>query len=111
MRIVYLNVGETDELIGLYPYGPMHHMRVVFEKLDPRQDAPTQVDREAALQEIMEAFNAIREHFLDEFDLVEPAKPILIYKMRRSKRSGATAKALALHDRQADLLKRLQQNG
>jgi hypothetical protein len=36
MRIVYANIGETDELIGLYPYAPLHHMRLVMEKLDPR---------------------------------------------------------------------------
>ena len=90
MRIVYANVGETDELIGLYPYSPLHHMRVVMESLDPRKGVPTPEQRYAARGEIWDAFNAIREHFLDEFDIEEPTRPILIYRMKRQKRDGAT---------------------
>jgi hypothetical protein len=41
MRIVYSNVGETDELIGIYPYTPLHHMRITMETLDPRKGTPT----------------------------------------------------------------------
>lgn len=37
MRIVYANVGETDDLVGLYPYAPLHHMRLTLEALDPRR--------------------------------------------------------------------------
>ncbi|KAI9880392.1 MAG: hypothetical protein M1823_006740, partial [Watsoniomyces obsoletus] len=34
MRIVYRNVGETDSLIGLYPYAPLHDMRRALQTLD-----------------------------------------------------------------------------
>lgn len=89
MRIVYSNVGETDELIGIYPYSPLHHMRKELEKLDPRTATPTAEQRYAARGEIWDAFNAIREHFLDEFDIDEPTRPILIHRMKRKKRDGA----------------------
>ena len=36
MRIVYRNAGETDGLIGLYPYAPLHDMRRALQTLDPR---------------------------------------------------------------------------
>jgi hypothetical protein len=103
MRIVYSNVGETDELIGLYPYSPLHHMRLVMESLDPRKGAPTAEQKFAARGEIWDAFNSIREHFLDEFDIDEPSKPILIHKMKRRKRDGASPEALKRKDRQAQL--------
>jgi hypothetical protein len=103
MRIVYANVGETDELVGLYPYSPLHHMRVVMEGLDPRKGSPTPEQRYAARGEIWDAFNAIREHFLDEFDIEEPTRPILIYAMKRKKREGATPEALKRKERQAKL--------
>ena len=38
MRIVYRNVGETDELIGLYPYAPLHDMRRALQTIDPRNN-------------------------------------------------------------------------
>jgi hypothetical protein len=100
MRIVYANVGETDELIGLYPYAPLHHMRVTMESLDPRKGKPTPQQLYQARGEIWDAFNAIREHFLDEFDIEEPTRPILIYRMKRLKRDGATKAALARKERQ-----------
>jgi hypothetical protein len=103
MRIVYANVGETDEFIGLYPYAPLHHMRHVMETLDPRKGTPAPEQRYAARGEIWDAFNAIREHFLDEFDIEEPTRPILIHRMKRRRRDGATQEALARKDRQAML--------
>jgi len=103
MRIVYSNVGETDEKIGLYPYAPLHHMRITLEKLDPREGSSTAEDRYAARGEIWDAFNAIREHFLDEFDIEEPTRPILIYRMKRQKRDGATEHAIKRKDRQLEL--------
>jgi hypothetical protein len=103
MRIVYANVGETDELVGLYPYTPLHHMRLTMESLDPRKGTPTTEQRFAARGEIWDAFNAIREHFLDEFDIDEPSRPILIHRMKRLKRDGATREALERKDRQAKL--------
>jgi hypothetical protein len=94
MRIVYANVGETSELIGLYPYSPLHHMRMAMERLDPRANSPTLEEKYAARGEIWDAFNAVREHFLDEFDIEEPTRPILIHRMKRRKRDGAAAYAL-----------------
>jgi|SRR5688572_3711057 hypothetical protein len=104
MRIVYRNVGETKELVGIYPYTPLHHMRITLESLDPRKGTPTPEARYAARGEIWDAFNAVREHFLDEFDIEEPTRPILIFRMKRTKRDGATKEALKLKDRQLELI-------
>ena len=38
MRTVYRNVGETDALIGLYPYSPLHDMRRALQTLEPGPD-------------------------------------------------------------------------
>lgn len=103
MRIVYSNVGETDELIGYYPYAPLHQMRIVMEALDPRKGTPAAEARYAARGKIWDAFNAIREHFLDEFDIEPPTRPILIYEMKRRKRDGGTAEARKLYEKQAKL--------
>lgn len=102
MRIVYANVGETDELIGLYPYAPLHHMRKMMEAVDPRKGQASAADKYRARGEIWDAFNAIREHFLDEFDIEEPSKPILVYTMKRRKKDGAAPAAKRRHDAQAD---------
>jgi hypothetical protein len=104
MRIVYANVGETEELIGLYPYSPLHHIRVVMETLDPRLASPTAEQKYAARGEIWSAFNAVREHFLDEFDIEEPSRPILIHRMKRRKRDGAAAYALKMAREQQKIL-------
>jgi hypothetical protein len=102
MRIVYANVGETEELIGFYPYSPLHQMRITLEGLDPRKGAPTPEQRYQARGEIWDAFNAIREHFLDEFDIDEPTRPILVFRMKRAKKDGAAERALELHRRQRE---------
>jgi hypothetical protein len=104
MRIVYANVGETDKLVGLFPYSPLHHMRIVMEKLDPRVATPTAEQKFAARGEIWDAFNAVREHFLDEFDIEEPSRPILIHRMKRKKRDGAASYALKWRDEQLKTL-------
>lgn len=104
MRIVYGNVGETDEFVGLYPFSPLHHMRVVMDKLDPRVANPTGEVKYAARGEIWDAFNAVREHFLDEFDIEEPSRPVLIHRMKRKKRDGAAPYALKLRDKQLKTL-------
>ncbi len=100
MRIVYRNVGETDELIGIYPYSPLHHMRKVMDRLDPRTCAPTVEDKYGARGEIWDAFNAVREHFLDEFDIEEPTRPVLIHRMKRKKRDGAAEYARKMAEAQ-----------
>jgi hypothetical protein len=104
MRIVYANVGETDDMVGLYPYSPLHHMRVVMERLDPRIARATAEQKYAARGEIWDAFNAVREHFLDEFDIAEPSRPILIHRMRRTKRDGAAPYALKWRETQQKTL-------
>jgi hypothetical protein len=76
MRIVYCNVGETETKIGLYPYVPLHDMRRAFQTLDPskRQDIP-ESDRKLVRDAVLQGFYALRETFLEELDLEEPARP------------------------------------
>jgi hypothetical protein len=100
MRIVYRNIGETSQLIGLYPYAPLHHMYRVMVSLDPRVATPTIEDKYKARGEIWDAFNAIREHFVDEFDIEEPTRPVLIHGMKRKKRDGAASYALEMAEAQ-----------
>jgi hypothetical protein len=104
MRIVYSNVGETDEYIGFYPYEPLHDIRRVFERLDPRTGERTPEQRYLARGRIWDAFNAIRDHFLDEFDIEAPTKPIVIRHMTRRRRDGASPAARKLAKEQQDEL-------
>ena len=101
MRSVYRNSGETDALIGLYPFAPLHDMRRVLQTLDPRKapnaDAET---RALARDAILQSFYALRETFLEELDLEEPDTPLLIVGGRRSKASGSTSRARRDQDRQ-----------
>lgn len=98
MRIVYRNVGETKNLIGYYPYEPLHDMRRALETVDPRtQQQITFQDRKQAKKKIIEAFYALRERFLDEFDLEEPSRPILEVASMRKKLPGANMKGRRLH--------------
>jgi len=102
MRIVYRNAGETDSLIGLYPFAPLHDMRRALQTLDPRKrpDIPPE-ERKLALDAILQSFYALREVFLDELDLEEPDRPMLAAASRRLKVPGATHKARKLQERQA----------
>jgi hypothetical protein len=100
MRIVYRNVGETSEFVGLYPYSPLHYMHRVMGTLDPRIGTPTPDDKFKARGEIWDAFNALREHFVEEFDIEEPTRPVLIASMKRKKRDGAAPYALAMAEAQ-----------
>lgn len=89
MRIVYRNVGETDELIGLYPFAPLHDMRRVLLTLDPRKDPNIAPEyRKLARDAILQSFYALRETFLEELDLEQPGHPLLIYGARRLKTEG-----------------------
>lgn len=108
MRVVYRNVGETSELVGFYPYSPLHHIRLQFETLDPR--AENKGDPAVIAEEVREAFNAIREHFLDEFDPPEPTRPLLIHAARREKAPGAARHARAVKDRQVRARERAMQD-
>ena len=46
MRSVYQNVGETGDLIGLYPFAPLHDMRRALQTLDPRKSINAETDAE-----------------------------------------------------------------
>lgn len=101
MRIVYRNAGETNKLIGLYPYAPLHDMRRVLHWLDPRKKPnTTAAERGLARDAIEQSFYALRENFLEELDLEEPRHPLLISGGRRLKRSGATRSAKGEQERQ-----------
>jgi hypothetical protein len=94
MRIVYRNAGETDGLIGLYPYAPLHDMRRALQTLDPRVTPElSQEQKKLAKDAILRAFYALREVFLEELDLEEPQHTLLISGARRLKANGATGAA------------------
>ena len=101
MRIVYRNVGETNALVGLYPYAPLHDMRRALQTLDPtkNQNVPAET-RKLARDAILQSFYALRENFLEELDLEAPSHPLLISSGRRLKQPGATSRAVAKQDRQ-----------
>ena len=71
-------------------------MNNVMQNLDPRVASPTLEDKYKARGEIWDSFNAIREHFVDEFDIEEPTRPVLIHRMKRKKRDGAASYALEM---------------
>jgi hypothetical protein len=101
MRTVYGNIGETEALIGYYPFAPLHDMRRALQTLDPRKASDaTAEERRLARDAILQSFYALRESFLDELDLEAPDKPVLIYGGRRMKRSGAPEWARKAQDDQ-----------
>jgi hypothetical protein len=107
MRIVYRNAGETDGLVGLYPYAPLHDMRRAIQTLDPRNPVqPTEEQKKLVRDAILQAFYALRETFLEELDLEEPGHPLLISGAHRLKVPGAAMSALVLQDRQRQRLEK-----
>ena len=101
MRSVYQNVGETRDLIGLYPYAPLHDMRRALQTLDPRKNPDLDAQaRNLVRDAILQSFYALRETFLEELDLEEPDHPLLISSGRRVKKSGSTGSARRAQDRQ-----------
>jgi len=104
MRSVYQNVGETDDLIGLYPYAPLHDMRRALQTLDPRKlPVPDADARNLARDAILQSFYALRETFLEELDLEAPDHPLLISGGRRKKASGSTREARSAQTEQREL--------
>jgi hypothetical protein len=102
MRSVYRNVGETDGLVGLYPYAPLHDMRRALQTLDPRKTPTVDAEtRNLVRDAILQSFYALRETFLEELDLEEPDHPLLISGGRRMKTSGSTGWARRRQDRQS----------
>lgn len=107
MRIVYRNAGETEALVGLYPYAPLHDMRRALQTLDPRLEAEISSTRKALARDaILQSFYALRETFLEELDLEEPQHPLLVPGGRRLKTPGATISARLLEDFQRQRLER-----
>ncbi len=103
MRIVYRNVGETRDVIGLYPYEPLHDMRRVLQTMDPRlKTSFTDAERRRAQECISQAFLGLRENFLEELELHEPGHPLLVPGGRRHKVSGATPAAEKKRARQQE---------
>ena len=101
MRIVYRNVGETEALVGLYPYAPLHDMRRALQSIDPRKRATIEPEERKLVRDaILQSFYALRENFLEELDLDAPVHPLLIGGGRRLKVSGATGAARARQERQ-----------
>jgi hypothetical protein len=102
MRIVYRNVGETNGLVGYYPYAPLHDMRRALQTLDPRTVSDvSQEQRSLARDCINQSFAALRETFLEELDLDEPDHPLLISGARRLKVPGADVAAQIRHQLQS----------
>lgn len=102
MRAVYRNVGETQKLIGLYPYAPLHDIRRALQTLKPTPGGSVTADeRELARRAILQSFYALRETFLEELDLEAPENPLLIYNSRRLKKPGAQGWANRSEERQA----------
>jgi hypothetical protein len=94
MRSVYKNVGETGSLVGLYPYEPLHDMRRALQDLEPRKHPNvSEQQRAEARNDILGAWYALREQFLEELDLEAPDNPLLVPRSRRTKAQGATRRA------------------
>jgi len=107
MRIVYRNVGETNGLVGLYPYAPLHDMRRALQTLDPRVNPePTQEQKTLVKDAVSQAFFGLREVFLEELDLEEPQHTLLISGARRTKSPGAAVAAMIQQDQQRRRLNR-----
>lgn len=107
MRIVYRNAGETDSLVGLYPYAPLHDMRRALQTLDPRVNPePSHDQKKLAKDAILQAFYGLREVFLEELDLEEPQHTLLISGARRMKVPGADVAAQVQQDVQRFRLNR-----
>jgi hypothetical protein len=82
-------------------YEPLHDMRRALESIaPPHSESITSQDRDRVSSEIQDAFNAIREHFLDEFEIEEPSHPIVIRHMKRMRANGASQAARKLHRQQ-----------
>ncbi|MFA5901713.1 MAG: hypothetical protein WC829_21655 [Hyphomicrobium sp.] len=104
MRVVYANVGETDDLVGLYPYAPLHDMRRALQSIDPRKRSDISPDERKLVRDaILQAFYALRESFLVELDIGEPDSPILPVAARRRKTPGSTSRAERLKLRQVGI--------
>jgi hypothetical protein len=107
MRVIYRNAGETGEHAGLYPYEPLLDMRRALQNLDPRTSGEVTPERKnLARDAILRAFNALSETFLDELDLEEPERPLLVSGARPEKTPGADVAARIMRENQQRRLDR-----
>ena len=101
MRVVYANVGETRELIGLYPFAPLHDMRRALQSIDPRKRTDVSPEQRKLVRDaILQSFYALRETFLEELDLDEPDNPLTAAVARRLKQPGVARDGRRLESRQ-----------
>jgi hypothetical protein len=109
MRIIYRNVGETDRLIGLYPFAPLHDMRRSLMTLDPRKSSNIPPEHRKLVRDaVLQSFYALRETFLEELDLAEPDTPLLVSGAWRGKRPGFEDDAAQMQKRQRAALDRMK---
>jgi hypothetical protein len=106
MRIVYRNAGETDDLVGLCPFAPLHEMRRALQTLDPSGAEVSAEQKNLVRAAILQSFYALRETFLEELDLEEPQHPLLISGDRRLKSPGAACAAIDMQSYQRRRLER-----
>ena len=74
MRGVYKNVDESEAIIGLYPFEPLHDMRRVLWRVQDTALSPQQRAEERG--HVLQAWNAFRWAFLGEFSTPYPSHPI-----------------------------------
>lgn len=93
MRIVYRNILESDTYIGFYPYEPLHDIRRALNTIDPRKRNDITIeDKRLVKHTIVDAFLALRENFLEEFDLDEPSKSVVGKNRLRKKISNPSGR-------------------
>jgi len=93
VRGVYRNVGETDEAVGLYPFEPLHDMRRALQQLGWVESTPEK--RTEARRRVIQAWNALRWAFLQEFSTPEPRHPITRRDAADPRRMTSTISAQA----------------
>jgi hypothetical protein len=89
MRAVYRNVGETEHKIGLYPFEPMHDMRLALDGLGFTNLSPKK--REEARQRIDNAWDTLRWSFLKEFSAPPPTHSVTKPRSIDPRRGRATS--------------------
>ena len=87
VRGVYINVGENDKKIGLYPFEPLHDIRKCMEIITFVEVSAN--EKEACIAKIDDAWNALRFSFLREFDRPCAGYPITEHFARDPRRPQA----------------------
>jgi hypothetical protein len=74
VRGAYLNVGETESTVGLYPYEPI---KTIYQLVHDLGYAQTdELTRRETREVIIQNWQSIRKAFLAEFDRAEPTEPV-----------------------------------